>query len=1771
PQQRDPWDQLPGTAPAQPQHRGQGKGRRRYEDYDAMRGPAPAPRWADSHDDGNDDWGQWHGTAQPSHGQASWGQSGGDWSYAQHRFLQRFGLCPALALTNRTVKLTPSERVITEIRYVRCKNGELRPVFKHSSGSVCCAIACQISSCDYGRPPCAKQIHEPWDKDIHEVHRCSKCKQAGKTCTGPARPALLRELGPAGTLVVVIFFGAASLLWLSLQPCKDPTQHCLAVVATFRPSTLERYLRVAAAWVLFLECSGIALAAITLPSLLDFLAAARASHSQDREVHQTSAASSVKALRWVVKCAQWHSLAVAMDSPVIRAYSLRGTAKDRREALPIPWALISAWEFHVCTSGAPLTTKLILGAILLAVHGCLRFGDLQRIDFESLSLSRTALHGICYATKTTDKGQPFAVTLAGLTGRSTTASCWVLHWLHAMRTAIDSMWSPGDVVDFVWLSTAPELNSILELSPASYCTAMLALRWAATLPWLPPGQGLTAHEAAQLTLHSMKPTGLASAAQLRLWKEHRLTHGHHRDSAALYSRNDVFASLDVQHSLSDSMCAGWRAERSIARGGQAPIPEPPFALPPGPVLEELPAQDLLDPRWVFFVTRHEHLHAAAAATVGAPAEPQPPSPDDIEDCTQIKDASGHQASATHCDDGDPIEDFTDEEAAMVARAAALHTDDTSSAESSVSSDHEPEHRVPLIIDGDQRFACTGPWGKWHRVAMPQEGVPLRTACGIRLGVAAQFSDQSCCRSSSHSALGLFGFVRIAAVCRCPALTSSCFAAAVFSPLLSDLAIGPLCLLALHGMSHAWDSAEAFADLLRSLQVPDQLSTALQDSGIRTIPDFAFAYHGVESLDRFCGPDFAQLWQDLEISDAEHSPAMARLRRALLRAKALTQASDAVEPSAPAQSQQAQSINSWAEHAPPRLDSAVIAKLVTDFDTNYPGEYLDSDAMPSVKMLRTEAQFLSTALFDETPELPVDHLRLSPAWLSRIQAVFRNAIALCKGAHLARIKAFDKKVLDWATQSPADHSLRTVTTTELVAADRKLWQELSTMHSSGWTLDDALHEITTVRSDIGNLLQLRAKPPPPPQKPPPRAEVNKGKGKGKDKTNRNTGTQPGKRSSPGSGTSTEIKDAALVPSHNGRIFCIRYNKGNCRNAQCKYLHACAFKLPSGEPCGRFCLYLVCLCRAGSDSQQDSQMTGVAPPAALQASTDSEESSSAEGDQASDLAKTPPRLGALSQPDSLARLFQIVWSGILGSIFVISTACALSDAEHSQARALLRAAHLQGAHVNFLFPCQAEQPLQSAYTHLCQEIASHCRECAAFGPSTVFCSSDCSLEHFEVPRFLPRHYKANCSALGHADVALHSFQQFLPSTFHPVRVPTCDVAGLFSSADHAANNVSTKAQPLAKLAQDMSKYLKTQGLESVIAQHLAEAKEGAPLSDYHGTVLAELVRLHVETKTTCQSFFSVAPGQPFRLQVLKSIAVALQDRDRDLPDLLAEGVPTGAFEPLPSSHQWVQVQHSFDSDADFSGPALEHCRGNWLAAEQEPALLDELIQKEIDNGWVKEFVGSAEEAAKHWHLGTAIGTLHSIAPAVWQQFYDALDSSARSAPRMHCLSAADAFADKGRMGIGGWLSTAQHFIWYSEIFTAEQVRAEWPQLTGSLQPYIGCFETLAQLALAQCSWQLLRARHVRFVLPSASDNTSAESGLNKLFSTAEPLGTFLRLAATWAHLHRVQFEVEHLAGEKNTWADALSRGRIAFINKHRSAERTRVSLTQLASASHSVSLH
>ena len=178
--------------------------------------------------------------------------------------------------------------------------------------------------------------------------------------------------------------------------------------------------------------------------------------------------------------------------------------------------------------------------------------------------------------------------------------------------------------------------------------------------------------------------------------------------------------------------------------------------------------------------------------------------------------------------------------------------------------------------------------------------------------------------------------------------------------------------------------------------------------------------------------------------------------------------------------------------------------------------------------------------------------------------------------------------------------------------------------------------------------------------------------------------------------------------------------------------------------------------------------------------------------------------------------------------------------------------------------------------------------------------------------------------------------------------------------------------------------------------------------------------------------------------------------------------------------------------------------------------------------------------------------------------------RQTPLLHCMAAADAMAEGDTVGIGGWISASSEFFWFSESWSMTEVRSHWPQLTKSAQPYIACFETLAQLALAMLAHRRLHSRHFNFVLPTASDNTAAEAGINKLFTTTEPLCIFLKLVASWSARHNVHLAVSHLAGEKNVWADELSRSKLQRFAK-RSADRERIPLDMLARPQGVVSLH
>ena len=189
--------------------------------------------------------------------------------------------------------------------------------------------------------------------------------------------------------------------------------------------------------------------------------------------------------------------------------------------------------------------------------------------------------------------------------------------------------------------------------------------------------------------------------------------------------------------------------------------------------------------------------------------------------------------------------------------------------------------------------------------------------------------------------------------------------------------------------------------------------------------------------------------------------------------------------------------------------------------------------------------------------------------------------------------------------------------------------------------------------------------------------------------------------------------------------------------------------------------------------------------------------------------------------------------------------------------------------------------------------------------------------------------------------------------------------------------------------------------------------------------------------------------------------------------------------------------------------------------------------------------------------------SRAALTWlsQCFASSRIRSLKQYPLMHCMAAADARADGNLVGIGGWIGTATQFAWFAEQWDISEVRRYWPQLVEAPQKYITCFEALAQLALAMVAKTRLQAKHWRFALPAACDNTSAEAGINKLFTTTPPLSDFLKLVATWSACNHVNMQITHVAVEYNTWADELSRNRLQRFS-HRMHERTAMPLLMLA---------
>ena len=217
---------------------------------------------------------------------------------------------------------------------------------------------------------------------------------------------------------------------------------------------------------------------------------------------------------------------------------------------------------------------------------------------------------------------------------------------------------------------------------------------------------------------------------------------------------------------------------------------------------------------------------------------------------------------------------------------------------------------------------------------------------------------------------------------------------------------------------------------------------------------------------------------------------------------------------------------------------------------------------AAKIPKLEGLSLSSLLMDEIPAIEVSNDNMGINAIRTSMDLFNTAMALCNGAHLATLKEYSQKFISLLTQKiSADTGLRTATVLEAQAADRQIWGTIAELvNDRNWSFDNAIHEMTYVRSDLAVLLQLRPKAPKPTSNPSssstwqPKGGKSKGKGGGKSKGKSNKGK------------TTMVTEFRQSDGTN-RQLCINWQHGRCNRSDCKFLHACSYPMQDGNACGK----------------------------------------------------------------------------------------------------------------------------------------------------------------------------------------------------------------------------------------------------------------------------------------------------------------------------------------------------------------------------------------------------------------------------------------------------------------------------------------------------------------------------------------------------------------------------------------------------------------------------
>ena len=870
-----------------------------------------------------------------------------------------------------------------------------------------------------------------------------------------------------------------------------------------------------------------------------------------------------------------------------------------------------------------------------------------------------------------------------------------------------------------------------------------------------------------------------------------------------------------------------------------------------------------------------------------------------------------------------------------------------------------------------------------------------------------------------------------------------------------------------------DSKADFVALLDELRIPEALQTWLKEGGFETVSDLTFTF--IQSLDgeALISKIPGDVWQEMKVDPAEAATSViaGRVRRLLAQGRVLvTQSQSAASDPAALGGSTPMAAPSWQEHAPPRLTPEAVVAMTATFSKNFPGELLTPDTTPSIRLLsivhhqlrpgqslkyipwqirlsqkqyqdmmeakthkavRSEAQLLGVFL-DDTPEISMDQVRLSSEWLLKVQQVFRNAFVMCGAAHLHTFKKFDQKVFDLAMKKFAPESnLRAVTMPELLEADKSIWAEIIALVSQNWSLDDALHELSSARADLYGLLQPR-----------PRANVPAAFSKGAPRGSPKPVVKSALDKKPPKSSGANGLCTFIVQNNEKRTLCQRFQSGRCSSKSCKYQHLCAVKLDGGKPCGkqhsaadhpnlwlddgRVSKGLNSLEKRGLLEGQslESFRPMESPPGhffspssgrffvSLFQSQRSPFGLAATDAQVDAIFPMEDEVGAILLNDAaFEQLLRLAWGSWIAAMWSIppfhllqadvslrqQLGLSVQDiaAIIGRGRQLLRVAHVQGALVTWGAPLTLVSSMDTEDRDLLLGWNATCCQVAqsawGSGDHTVWllCStapliqslaSSCSCDgvgraagSYSTMTSFPLTFAASLlSIVAKVCSASGQFLTFeaLPLVRKSSRlapVSVCDGAGLTSTADWSWAGAP---DVFASLRGSMWRLAQDHGYDQVIVHHLQAGSDSPPLSSQQ---LAPFMQLfdHWLRQQGFQPSWRIDAGQSFRLNLLHCLSQLTRDPDVGLLPSLQAGVSTGVLCPLQPSGLWPKKSNAA---ALVQEPLLVHDT-NWSSAEEDVGLTQSLIDAEVDNGWVRELSGGMAEAQARWkHL--AVGRLNVV---------------------------------------------------------------------------------------------------------------------------------------------------------------------------------------------------